>query len=189
MLNTLAGIIASSGGAAAGGDFESIATVTVGAGGSSSIAFSSIPSTYKHLQIRGITRSTSTGSGTEASLVTFNSDSGSNYSYHTLRGDGSSATATGSASTTFMVFWGSVHAGDTANTFGASVVDVLDYADTNKYKTLRALGGIDTNTTVDYIVLSSGNWRSTSAVNAITISCASGNFAQYSSFALYGIKG
>ena len=39
---------------AAGGDFESIATVTVGGGGAASIEFTSIPGTYQHLQIRGI---------------------------------------------------------------------------------------------------------------------------------------
>jgi hypothetical protein len=187
LLNTIAGLL--SGGVVDTTAYESIATTTVGGGGAATVSFTSIPATYTHLQIRGISRSTATGTGTEASLITFNSDSGTNYSYHTLRGDGSSATATGSASTTFMVFWGSVRAGDTASVFGGSVVDILDYANTNKYKTLRALGGIDTNTTVDYIVLSSGNWRSTSAVTGITIACGAGNFAQYSQFALYGIKG
>lgn len=33
-------------------DYDSIATTTVGAGGAASITFSSIPSTYQHLQIR-----------------------------------------------------------------------------------------------------------------------------------------
>ena len=188
LLNSIVSIL-DSGVAASTTAYESIATTTVGGGGAATVSFTSIPATYTHLQIRGISRSTATGTGTEASLITFNSDATANYSYHTIRGDGSTATATGSASTTFMVFWGSVRAGDTASVFGGSVVDILDYANTNKYKTLRALGGIDTNTTVDYVVLSSGNWRSTSAVTGITIACGAGNFAQYSQFALYGIKG
>lgn len=169
-------------------NYESIATVSLSAS-QSSITFSSIPSTYTHLQLRGITRSTATGSGTEAHLITFNSDSGTNYSYHTLRGDGSATSSTGSASTSYMVCWGSPRAGDTANTFGASVIDILNYANTNTYKTLRGLGGIDTNTTVDYIILASGNWRSTSAVSTITLVPGAGSYAQYSHFALYGIKG
>ena len=189
MLPSLIGIIASSGVGVAGGDYESIATVTVGSGGSSSITFSSIPATYQHLQIRSIQRSTTAGSGTEAVRLQFNSDTGTNYSIHTLRGDGGTAFATGDASTNYVRYWGMCKAGDAANTFGAGVLDILDYADTNKYKTVRGLGGIDTNSTVDYIILSSGAWRSTSAISSIVLSSTSGNFAEYSSFALYGIKG
>ena len=69
--------------------------------------------------------------------------------------------------------------------FGTFIVDILDYANTNKYKTMRALDGFDANGS-GYAVLWSGNWRSTSAVSTITIT--GGTFAQYSSFALYGIK-
>jgi hypothetical protein len=47
---SILGIIASSKLTAAAGDFESIATVTVGSGGSAVISFTSIPSTYAHLQ-------------------------------------------------------------------------------------------------------------------------------------------
>jgi len=52
--------------------------VQVGSGGSATISFTSIPSTYKHLQIRGIARNTS-GSGFNKMNIRFNSDSGSVY--------------------------------------------------------------------------------------------------------------
>jgi hypothetical protein len=170
------------------GAYVPIATTTL-ATSTASVTFSSIPSTYTHLQIRSIQRSTTAGSGTEAVQLQFNSDTGTNYSIHTLRGDGGTAFATADASTNYVRYWGMCKAGDAANTFGAGVLDILDYADTNKYKTVRGLGGIDTNSTVDYIILSSGAWRSTSAISSIVLSSTSGNFAQYSSFTLYGIKG
>jgi hypothetical protein len=73
-----------------------------------------------------------------------------------------------------------------ASIFGAGIVDILDYANTNKYKTLRALAGVDFNGS-GRVGLTSGLWQSTSAINAITLEGSS--FVQYSSFALYGIKG
>ena len=166
--------------------FESIATVTVGAGGSSSITFSSIPSTYKHLEIRGIGR---IASGAEAVLMQFNSDTGNNYAIHYLMGNGSAASAGASTTRSSMgLFWGmGIPSG--ASTFGAAVVSVLDYANTNKYKTIRSLDGYDANGT-GAIELASGLWQSTSAVSSITLTPnSSAVFQQYSSFALYGIKG
>ena len=74
---------------AAAGDYESISTVTVGAGGTSSISFSSIPSTYKHLQIRFIGTCTVSGEYSQAVYMRVNSDTGSNYSRHSLGGNGS----------------------------------------------------------------------------------------------------
>ena len=60
MLNNIVALLGNGAAAGGGTSYESIATVTVGAGGSSSISFTSIPSTYKHLQIRAITRDTGT---------------------------------------------------------------------------------------------------------------------------------
>jgi hypothetical protein len=183
MLNTISGLL---GGGAAPTDYESIATITAGAGGSASIAFTSIPSTYTHLQIRAIGRSSfAAGFGLTASMV-FNSDTAANYSWHWLYGDGSAAAANAGASTSSIgVAW--IGGSSTlANSFSGTVIDILDYANTNKNKTSRALTGTDLNGSGG-IFLSSGNWRSTTAINAITLTNA-GNWPQYSSFALYGIK-
>lgn len=190
MLNQIAAIHGT-GVAASTTSYESIATVTVGAGGSSSISFSSIPSTYKHLQIRAIARDNRADSGTSSLRLQFNSDTGSNYyTNHRITGGGSSAVAGAGATGTFILFTESASGNSTANCFSASVVDILDYANTNKYKTTRTLHGADLNDANGAVVFRSGLWMSTSAVSSITITHNNGsNLVQHSQFALYGIKG
>jgi hypothetical protein len=169
--------------------YESIATVTVGSGGQSSIDFNSIPSTFKHLQIRAIGRLTVASAGGSNMGVRFNSDTGSNYTYHILSGDGATASAGGGGNTN-QIFFADLIIRDasTANVYSGFVIDTLDYADTNKFKTVRGLAGWDANGS-GKIALSSGVWRSTSAITSITLVPESNNFKEYSSFALYGIKG
>jgi len=181
----LTGIVASGiSGHLSTNSFESIQTVTVGAGGSSTISFSSIPSTFKHLQIRYLAV-TASGGNVLVQVGNGSPDTGSNYSRHQLYGDGSSAGATATTSTNGM---NTGYLPGTSNYPGAGIADLLDYANTNKNKTLRSLGGGDVNGAGGYISLWSGLWLSTSAINTIQITCA-GSFNQYSSFALYGIKG
>lgn len=162
------------------GDFESIATVTAGSA-VASIEFTSIPATYTHLQIRGIARNTVTTANTN---IQFNSDTANNYAHHDLSGDGASASS-GASSSGPQIFVGSQIT--TANIFASFVFDILDYANTNKYKTVRGLTGYDANGSGNTKLIS-GHWRSTSAVTSIKIFPGSNNLAQYSSFALYGVK-
>ena len=169
--------------------FESIATVTVGAGGSSSISFTSIPSTFTHLQIRGIMKQAGTSVDIEYLIATFNSSS-TGYSYHNIRGDGSSVVASGAGSQSnapISVASPSNHS-SYANMFGTAIIDILDYANTNKFKTIRTLGGMDGNGSGN-INVNSGAWQNTAAITRIDLTSQSFNFVQYSSFALYGIKG
>ena len=186
-MNPILGIIASSklGVTTA---YESIATTTVGSGGAATVTFSSIPSTYTHLQIRALARGTRSDVG-DGLILQFNADTASNYSSHYLYGNGTSALA-GSWNTTnipLQVVMSAANA--TSGIFGVMVLDILDYKDTNKYKTTRALCGNDRNGAGD-VILQSGNWRNTNAVTSITIAPLYGaGIAQYSSFALYGIKG
>jgi hypothetical protein len=170
-------------------DYESIATVTVGSGGASSITFSSIPSTYTHLQIRGIYRSNYAGLADNLA-VRFNSDTGANYAEHIVRGDGSIVTVYGDPNMTFWIATFDQPAATAgANVFGVDVIDILDYANTNKYKTARNLSGRDNNGDGG-VSLSSGLWQSTSAISTILLYPRYGTLMQqYSSFALYGIKG
>lgn len=169
--------------------FESIATVTVGAGGSSSVEFTSIPGTFTHLQVRGIARTTRASNESDAILMRFNSDSGSNYARHQLNGDGASASADAGTSTTGMQINRFTASSATASNFGALVSDILDYTNTNKNTTVRTLGGYDNNGS-GLISFNSGLWMNTAAITTITLtSLNSANFAQYSHFALYGIKG
>ena len=188
MLNTVFGTL-SSGVAASTSSYESIATAT-GTGSSGTITFSSIPSTYKHLQIRGFSLSTA---GVNASTITvrFNSDSGSNYAYHRLLGDGAAVYSVGSATQTSMFLGGAIAGTNVANVGGATIIDIIDYASTSKYKTLRSFNGSDGNTGggVYYLELDSGLWQSTSAINSISLISGAANFTTSTTFALYGIKG
>lgn len=171
--------------------YDSIATTTVGAGGSSTISFSSIPSTYKHLQLRYLARDTTGVADITGIVLRFNSDSGSNYTRHYLLSDGGGPYGGVSGSTTYINGGLVVSGGTAASIFATAVIDILDYSDTNKYKTYKVLSGAETNSTSPkgYIDYESALWRSTSAVSSITITLATGNYAQYSQFALYGIKG
>jgi hypothetical protein len=176
------GIIASSKLGVVPGDFESIATTTVGSGGVASVTFSSIPATYTHLQIRGIVQLEQSG---EMDLQ-FNSDTAANYSYHRIYGSGSSVVVEGAANTSQATVGYYVSA---ASIFNGFVIDILDYANTSKYKTIKSLNGTDTNGG-GLIVFDSSSWRSTSAITSIKFFSKdiSRDLNQYSSFALYGIR-
>jgi len=166
------------------GDFESIQTITAGSA-VASIEFTSIPQTYTHLQIRGIGRSTNTGS--DEIQVQFNSDTTTNYSTHQIYGDGSGVGTSAAATSNIMYGTYTVGTNGLTNNFGAGIIEILDYANTDKYKTIRNFGGYDDNGS-GYVLVRSGNWRSTSAVTSIKLFITTFNLAQYSSFALYGVK-
>ena len=170
------------------GAYDSIATVTVGSGGSSSVSFTSIPSTYKHLQIRAIARLNAAGTN-GSGIMTYNSDTNTNnYTYHEIVGNGASASAYGSAADSNQLIAFTANSSLTGN-FGAVVTDILDYANANKYKTMRNFGGYDNNGS-GQIRLNSGLWMNTAAISSITLTPNVGTgFVEYSQFALYGIKG
>ena len=184
------GILAASG-AGGGSSYESIATVTA-AGGEASLSFTSIPSTYKHLQIRAIARDTSTSTGSTGYALRLNGDGGTNYTWHRLYGNGTSVTAAGSVSQSYLnVDQSDLGGSSTASVFAASIIDFHDYASTTKNKTVRMFAGGDGNSSSGsyYLGLSSSVWLSTSAITSITIYAAQTAFAASSTFALYGIKG
>jgi len=192
-MTPMLGIMASSisGSKAVTNSYESIATTTVGSGGSSSISFSSIPGTYKHLQIRLIAQ-TNRAASVDSLQLNFNSDTGSNYSWHIVQGDGSSAGAPVNGVTqTYARIGDGTIGGATASGgyIAAGVIDILDYASTNKNKTIRGLTGVDENG-AGRVGLGSGLWQNSStAITSISIAPQAGTlFLQYSSFALYGIK-
>ena len=169
--------------------YASISTVTVGSGGASSITFSSIPSTYTHLQIRGIIRNDASGGGGAEALLQFNSSTSNYVTLHQIYGSGSSAVSSADLTQPSRIYPSfNPKSGTTANTFAGLVMDVLDYGNTNKNKTVRTLSGWDANGD-GFIIFRSGLWMDTSAISSITIGMESTfNLAQYSSFALYGVK-
>jgi len=163
--------------------YESIATVTVGSGGASDVTFSSIPATYTHLQVRATMLN---ASNLYSIKLRFNGDTATNYSAHQLYGTGSVAGA--GAETSVDIGLIGVGAVSTASYTGAMITDILDYANTNKYKTVRSLSGADGNGS-GQLKFASVGWRSTSAVTSIFINADGSTFNQYTQFALYGIKG
>jgi hypothetical protein len=188
-MSPILGILASQNYPRINGAYESISTVTVGSGGSASITFSSIPATYTHLQIRCAIQETQAGADYDNLIARFNGDSASNYSRHQLIGDGSAASAFGAANITFAGCGGVVRNGAGTSVFNPTVIDILDYANTNKYKTIRSLSGSDWNGG-GFVGLFSSAWRDTSAISSIVLTSQSAsNFSEYSSFALYGIEG
>jgi phosphoserine aminotransferase len=173
------GILASAGGGASTA-YESIATAT-GTGSSGTITFSSIPSTYTHLQIRGMAYD---GSANNIWLR-INSDTGTNYARHTLYGTGAAVSADGLA--TQAQIDTRLYGGYTTNILSAWIIDILDYASTSKNKTVRGFAGYDQNGAGNIDVFS-GLWQSTSALTSISIIDNGGNFNTQTTFALYGIK-
>lgn len=166
------------------GAYDSIATVTVGAGGSAGITFSSIPATYKHLQIRCFAKSSGPTNGENTKIYVNNITASTNYAWHVLRGDGASVVASGGGGNYIVANVGTTNA---TSTFSAMVIDILDYSDTNKNKTIRNLYGWDSNG-AGYVGLASVLAPTTSAISQVDI-FMDYNFSQYSTFALYGIKG
>jgi hypothetical protein len=164
-------------------DFELIATA-FGTGSSGVITFSSIPQTYKHLQIRYTAKNSS--SATQMN-ITMNAITSGVYSRHSLLGNGSSVTSTAATSQTAIPLVESMASSTTASAVAAGVIDLLDYSSTSKNTTLRAFYGMADN--INRVYLSSGLYNQTTAVSSLTLTASANNFAALSRFSLYGIKG
>jgi hypothetical protein len=184
----LPGVIASSGGVAS--SYESIATTTVGSGGSATITFSGIATTWSHLQLRYTARSNASG-GTSSLVIRFNSDNASNYyAYHEIYADGSTATAYAGGAATSIQIDQTTAAAKAASIFGVGIIDILNYQSTTNNKTARFLDGWDANGT-GAVVFGSALWKpsTVAAISRIDITeSAASTWSQYSSFALYGVK-
>jgi hypothetical protein len=199
LLNTILGSL-SSGVAASTSSYESIASAT-GTGSSGTITFSSIPSGYASLQIRMMAKSSYTGGTGPANwqaIIRPNGDSSAaNYTFHQLKGNGTSATAAGAGSGSYD----GVYVTSAANSnysgyediYGVAIIDIHDYASTTKYKTVRALSGNNNNLTTtgsQSVTLNSGVWLNTAAITSLTLfEGSSYNWLTGSVFSLYGIKG
>jgi hypothetical protein len=174
-------------GAAAGGAvgaYESIATAN-GNGSSTTITFSSIASTFTHLQIRGIPSATSGGLG--GATMTLNGDTGNNYTLHQISANG--ATITGSGYGTGQAFmWIGINSASFNTGLPVTIIDILDYASTSKNKTVRSFSGTDNNGS-GQIRINGNSWMNTAAITSITLKNEDGvAWATGATFALYGIK-
>lgn len=167
---------------AAGATYEPIATTTLGSA-TATITFSSISGSYTDLIIAGGLRLDNDGSGAQNAIIRFNSDSGSNYSYTYLLGDGSSA-ASGRGTNGTELFVSTVGNDDT-NRYSAEIWQINNYSNTTTYKTALFKHMVNYGNQVQAIV---GLWRSTSAITAISVTASgSKNWAAGSTLTLYGI--
>jgi hypothetical protein len=161
--------------------FVKIATVTVGAGGTSSIDFTSIPSTYTDLSIVCSLRGNQNANNAFTNIG-FNSST-SNFSTRFLQGNGS-VTGTGAGvrgigylSNTYF----------TANSFDSTNVYIPNYAGSTN-KSFSADSVVENNATEAWTFFVAGLWSNTAAITSIQITPNTGTFVQYSTATLYGIK-
>lgn len=174
----------SQGGGVSAGAYEQIATQVLGSN-ATSVTFSSIPQTYKHLQVRWVAQT-----NTNASVLRgrFNGDATSgNYTRHYLFNSGSSISSAADNNRGWSEF-GQLDVG--TNCFGVGIVDILDYTNTTKNTTVRTLSG-KRGTSNPFMQISSSVWLNTAAVTSIELAEAffSQNLLTGSRFTLYGIKG
>jgi hypothetical protein len=162
--------------------YELIETTILGSA-TSEVVFSSLAtyaSTYKHLQLRAVTRSTVGGNA----RIRFNGDTGANYSWHLVYGTGNAvATSLGTNSSEMLA---TAQTPSAANQFTAHVIDILDFASTSKNKTIRSIGG---SPATSEVVFFSGAWRNLAQITSVTMRLSSSSFAAGSRFSLYGIRG
>jgi hypothetical protein len=187
------GIYASSASYEASTSYQSIATQTVTTAGVTSLSFNSIPQTYTHLQIRASIRSNNAAAYDAFYIYNLNNAGGSSQmANHYIYGTGS-AVGVGAYTNQSTAQMGFIPAANTlASNFGGGIVDILDYTNTNKNKTLRGFVGFDDNgntTGSPFITVSSAYsvQLGTSAVTNLTF-IINNSFAIGSKFALYGVK-
>jgi len=165
--------------------FTKIASVTIGSGGAASMDFTSIPSTYTDLVIKASVRDSSAGT-TPALKIVFNSDTGSNYTYRLLYGDGS--TPASLSGTLAFTYNGAVTTTiQTSNTFASNEIYIPNYrSSANKSTSVDAVQ--ENNGTAAIAGLVANLWNNTNAITSITLSSAGSNFVQYSTATLYGVS-
>jgi hypothetical protein len=176
---------------AAAGSYD-LLTTTVLTSAVSSVSFTNLNatygSTYKHLQIRMVTRNSQSATVQGIAIQLNGITANGNYKSHLLEANGSSVySGAYGESDKIIIGFSSPAANAAANAFGANVVDFLDPFVTTKNKTIRSLGGQSTSQPL--INLNSGLFMSTNATTEITVATLGSNFVIGSRFSLYGVKG
>lgn len=169
------------------GSFESIATATGTGSAGASITFSSIPQTYRNLQVRARVKDTLGGTGTAIYSIRFNGDSSGLYSWQRAAVAQNSAFNPNSSGATTQInqFGAAFYSGNTG--VGVAIIDIFEYTSTSKAKVTRALNGTDNNGNTGFVCIEAGIYASTSAITSITFVPENG-FTTATQFALYGIK-
>jgi hypothetical protein len=168
-------------------NFASIASST--SPSSSVVTFNDIPQNYKNLVLRVTARSTATGS--EALFMRFNDNFTSIYNNFVISGSGGNTTATTGANINVGYYDGCAfsNASQSTNVFGHYIIEILDYASTSKFKTIKMYGGYDNNGS-GVVSISSGIYKDLSPISKISQigGTATTGIASGSTFALYGMS-
>ena len=150
-------------------------------GSAASITFSSIPSTYTDLVLK---MSVNLVGGSSTLSITFNSDSGTNYSGTMVYGTGSSAFSSVSSNQTYFGNWLNV---SNSGIYPSTEIYIPSYtAAQNKPFSIANVNEANT-TAVTWTQANAQLWRNTAAINRIDITSGL-SLATGSSFYLYGIK-
>jgi len=155
-------------------------TVTVGAGGASTISFTSIPATYTDLKIVVSARCDASNT---AFKIRFNGAT-TNLSTRYLYGQGSSAASYTEGSNIYGYENASTY---TASTFGNTEIYVPNYTLSNG-KSVSVDAVTENNATSAEMALFAGLWNSSAAITSVELVSNTGNFVQYSTATLYGIS-
>jgi len=157
-----------------------------------SVTFSSIPQTYEHLQLRyTLTLAATNNTYQRLWLGDGSADTGTNYAYHVIYGHDSATGVHKGTGESNGIFLGQAPGNHDRAWTGPTIVDILDYVNTNKNTTVLVSNwdGGDSTSTADYLHFASGLWDSTAAVDTILINNRYGNnFLRGSEFTLYGIQ-
>lgn len=168
---------------------EAIKTTYLENSSATSVAFSSIPATYEHLQLR-ISSHDLYDTTYDYLYIRLNSDSGSNYSSHSMEGySGTGTTAGGSLNQSYAKLGSAVGSWSTVGvaTYSANLIDILDYADSAKKTTMMCLGGNSVG--AQTIRPSCALWNSTNAVNRIEVYVIyTAAFQRGTEMTLYGLN-
>lgn len=164
--------------------YKALSTVTVGAGGASTIAFTNIPQTYTDLVIK-VSGRFSFASGIVSNMAIQLNNSTATFTNRTLSGSGSAA-GSGSGSSGFI--------GDlpgalsTGSTFGNSEIYIPNYVSGNN-KSIGADTVSENNGTVAWSYLTAALWSTTNPITSVTLYDIgnSSNFVQYTTATLYGV--
>ena len=162
----------------AGSTYEKIATTSLGSA-QATVTFSTISSAYTDLVLIYVIKSTT---AQVYPYIRLNSDTGTNYSFTRMTGEGAAATSGRGSNTAVCYMQG--NSGATTTNFNCNaILQIMNYSNTTTYKTMLLRTG-NAELATDAGV---GLWRNTAAVTAVTIVADQNNFATGSSFTLYGI--
>jgi hypothetical protein len=161
--------------------YTALATVTL-TGSDSSITFSSIPSTYRDLIF--VINGTPADTAYPVHALRFNSDSGNNYTYVGMTGNGSSAASGSNSSLSFASLGQAFGIGPGTSSYFSTIAQIMDYSATDKHKTVLVrnnVSGVGVEAQAD-------RWANTAAITSVTLITSGGaGFATGTTINLFGV--